>query len=75
VASLNDYWKQLKLDLLFAPDSSKNRELLSISGGNESNEQNEANDQNSENESEKQPETEEKPVQETETVENCESMW
>lgn len=31
VASLNDYWKQLKLDLLFAPDTTKQPELLRIS--------------------------------------------
>lgn len=31
VASLNDYWKQLKLDLLFAPDTSKEEPLLRIS--------------------------------------------
>lgn len=31
MASLNDYWKQLKLDLLFAPDTSKEEPLLRIS--------------------------------------------
>lgn len=31
VASLNDYWKLLKLDLLFAPDPVKEPNLLRIS--------------------------------------------
>lgn len=36
MASLNDYWKQLKLDLLFAPDTSKEQNLLRISSEAES---------------------------------------
>lgn len=31
VASLNDYWKLLKLDLLFAPDAAKEPDMLPIS--------------------------------------------
>lgn len=68
MASLNDYWTQLKLDLLFAPDTSKSRDLLSISGAVEENNPNE------QNESEKQTETEGTTVQEIETEEKPESM-
>lgn len=69
MASLNDYWTQLKLDLLFAPDPSKNRDQLSISGGVEQSEQSE------QNEPEKPAETEESTVQEIKAEEKPESMW
>lgn len=68
VASLNDYWTQLKLDLLFAPDPSKSRDLLSISGAVEQE------DPNEQNEPEKPMETEGSTVQEIEKEDKPESM-